>query len=75
MAKPTKEAIAAMTEAIMVDLATIKAHGPDEEAMAGVETFVEIALGVFAQTNPSKLREVMRRVEIQARLDGKVVYE
>ena len=36
------------------------------EALASVETFVNIALRVFADTNPSKLREHMRNIEIQS---------
>lgn len=80
MTKPTKEAVASMTEAIMADLAIVKSRLVDhmdkpevESAWAGVETFVAIGLRVFAQTNPSKLREVMRLVEIQALMDGKEV--
>lgn len=75
MPKPSKEAISAMTETIMADLAAVKTVAGDTEAMASLETFVAISLRLMAATNPSKLREIMRIVEIQARMDGKHVYE
>ena len=77
MSRPTREAIAGMTHAIMQDLAVIRDEldGRADEARAGIETFVAIALRVFAQTNPSKLREVMRLEEIKARMDGREVIE
>lgn len=43
------------------------------EAWAGVETFIAIALRVFAETNPSKLREAMRIEQIKAYMDGREV--
>lgn len=67
--------MAAMTEAVMTDLAAVRALAGETEALVGLETFVAIALRVMEQTNPSKLREVMRLVEIQARMDGKHVFE
>lgn len=75
MPKPSKEAISAMTETVMSDLAAIRSAVGDTEAMAGLETFVSISLRLMAATNPSKLCEIMRLVEIQARMDGKHVYE
>ena len=81
MSKPTAQAIADMTNAVLADLNVVKQHlGPHtfnktEEAWAGIETFIAIGLRVFAQTNPSKLRDVMRTVEIQARMDGTRVIE
>ena len=59
----------------MVDLAAVRQVVGETEAMVGLETFVEIALRLMAETNPSKLREVMRLVEIQARMDGKHVFD
>ena len=41
-----------------------------DTALCSVETFVVVALRVFAKTNPSKLRSEARTVEIKARLDG-----
>lgn len=79
MAKPTKEAIDAMTEQVMADLAVIRSialsscTAYERDAMASIETFVAIALRVMAKTNASKLRDVMRTVEIVARMDGKEV--
>lgn len=75
MPKPTKHAIAAMTETVMADLAVIKSVVGETEELVGLETFVSISLRLMAETNPSKLREVMRIVEIQARMDGKHVFE
>ena len=42
----------------------------DESAWAEVETFIAIALKVFAKTNPSKLRDAARIVEIHARINN-----
>lgn len=64
-----------MTSTVMADLEVIRSAVGDTEEMAGLETFVAISLRLMAATNPSKLREVMRLVEIQARMDGKHVYE
>lgn len=36
-----------------------------------IETFVQVALRVFAQTNPSKIRDAMMIEEMKARLDGR----
>lgn len=41
-----------------------------DTALCSVETFVVVALRVFAKTNPSKLRSETRTVEIKARMDG-----
>lgn len=76
MPKPTKIAIADMTNSIMSDLAVVRPLAQhEEEAWAGIETFISIALRVFAETNPSKLREIMRLEEIKARMDGREVIE
>lgn len=75
MPKPSKEAISSMTTTVMSDLSAVRAVVGDTEEMAGLETFVSISLRLMAATNPSKLREIMRIVEIQARMDGKHVYE
>lgn len=75
MPKPSKEAISSMTTTVMSDLEAVRKVVGDTEEMAGLETFVSISLRLMAATNPSKLREIMRIVEIQARMDGKHVYE
>ncbi len=46
-----------------------------DQAMASIETFVAIALRVMSTVNPSKIKAAMIAVEIQARMDGKKVYE
>ena len=75
MPKPSKEAMAAITETVISDLVAVRAVVGDTEEMAGVETFVAIALRLMAVTNRSKLRDTMQIVEIQARMDRKHVYE
>lgn len=64
-----------MTSTVMADLSAVRLVVGDTEEMAGVETFISIALRLMAVTNPSKLREIMQVVEIQARMDNKHVYE
>ena len=41
-----------------------------EAALNSVETFAVVALRVMARSNPSKIRDAARIVEIKARLDG-----
>lgn len=67
-----------MTNSVVADIEFIRAQldlsNPEiEAAWAGVESFVAIGLRVFAETNPSKLREAMRLEEIKARMDGREV--
>ena len=71
----TQDQINVLTNGIMEDLNTLRILAPVEAAnvLVSIETFVAIALRVFAKTNPSKLRDVMRTVEIQARIDHKEV--
>ena len=67
-----------MTNSILSDLSVVRTDLGDRaasDAWAGVETFVAIALRVFAETNPSKLKEAMRLEEIKARMDGREVIE
>jgi len=47
----------------------------EDHALAALETFVVVSLRLMAKTNPSKVRDVARTVEIKARLDGKQVLE
>lgn len=61
-------------------VALVAAFGPtcrtvDAEKWAEVETFIAIALRVFARTNPSKIRDAAVIEEIKARMDGRGVYE
>src|SRR5688572_8438235 len=48
---------------------------PEDEALAGIETFVAIALRVLRKTNPSKIRDEARTTEIQALCTGVPVIE
>jgi hypothetical protein len=48
---------------------------PEDVALSGIETFCAIALKVMKKTNPSKIRDCARIVEIKARLDGVEVKE
>ena len=41
-----------------------------DTALCSVETFCAVALRVMAKTNPSKVRDCARTVEIKARMDG-----
>ena len=41
-----------------------------DTALCSVETFCAVALRVMAKTNPSKIRDCARTVEIKARMDG-----
>lgn len=43
----------------------------NESAWAEIETFVAVAIAVFARTNPSKIKSEAMTVEIHARMDGK----
>jgi hypothetical protein len=54
------------------DLDAIRASLPPElmPAINAVETFAAVALRVMAKTNPSKIRDAARTVEIKARMDG-----
>lgn len=77
--RPDRAAIEKMKEQALETLVTLRpfipeAHAP-QEALATLETFIDIALRVMAQTNTSKIIEVMRVVEIKARMDGKKVFE
>ncbi len=75
--RTTAEAINAMKEQVLADLQSVRAATPPtaEEALVSLETFVAIALRVFSKTNASKIKEAMQLVEIQARMDGKEVFE
>ena len=42
----------------------------DKNAWAEIETFISVALKVFAKTNSSKLRDAARTVEIHARINN-----
>lgn len=41
-----------------------------DTALCSVETFCAVALRVLKKTNPSKVRDCARTVEIKARMDG-----
>lgn len=60
---------AEITAGIMTDLDTLRPHVTADPALldawAGVETFIAVGLRVMAKTNPSKVRDEARTVEIQ----------
>jgi GGDEF domain-containing protein len=68
-------------EKIMKDIGLLKhylvmRHALDDfddinDAWSGIETFVNIALRVFAKTNPSKIRSEALTAAVHARLVGK----
>lgn len=70
MTRPTRESIESIKEDLIRDLATIKEQVGETDAMAGVETFCVIALRIMAKTNPSKIRDVARTVEIAHYMRG-----
>lgn len=65
MTRPTKASLASMNEAILHDLSRLKQGEVNAEAMQGVETFVAIAMHVFATTNPSKIRKAAETLDMQ----------
>lgn len=64
--------IDAVARDLAADLDAIRAALPPQllDAMNAVETFSAIALRVMQKTNPSKVRDAARTVEIKARMDG-----
>lgn len=79
--RPTREANDAVREALFEDLMLLRKHilslsDPTlDRAWAGMETFCAISLRLMAKTNPSKLRDVMRTVEISALMNGVEILE
>lgn len=43
---------------------------PQDDALIAIETFCDVALRVMRKTNPSKIRDAARTVEIKSRMDG-----
>ena len=43
---------------------------PEDDAIYSLASFVDVAVRVMRKTNPSKIRDCARTVEIKARLDG-----
>ncbi|WP_119154184.1 hypothetical protein [Caldimonas tepidiphila] len=67
----------ASTEAdVAADLKAIRAalapadKSPEDLALCRLETFAAVAVRVMQKTNPSKIRDCARTVEIKARIDG-----
>lgn len=80
MTKPPKQVMLQTREDVLDALATIAPHldltRPDVAlAWAKVETFIAVAMRVFAKTNTSKLRSETVTVERAARLAGRVVFD
>lgn len=57
------------------EIGPIEDDTPLDHALAHIETFCAVALRVMRKTNPSKVRDCARTVEIQARMDGREVLE
>lgn len=47
----------------------------EDYSLCAVETFAAVALRVMRASNPSKVRDCARTVEIKARLDGLPILE
>lgn len=83
MPKPTSASIEAMKVQVVADIATINGAlladrtctQQEAEAMASIETFVNVALRVMARTNPLKIKDAMVATEIHARMSGAKVFE
>ena len=62
----------AMRKALHVILSALDpADGtPEDDAIYSLASFVDVALRVMRKTNPSKVRDCARTVEIKARMDG-----
>ena len=60
---------------LIADLDTLRPHVICQaellDAWAGIETFAAVALRVMAKTNPSKVRDEARTVEMQVLLESK----
>lgn len=57
-------------------IAVLRAQGyaddsPEDDALAIIECFVAVALGVMRKAKPSRIRSSALTVEIKARMDGK----
>ena len=80
MTKPTAASLRAVRSDVIRSTRLIRErlplHDPaTEQAWAEIETFIAVALRVFAKTNLSKLRDETRTVEISARLAGHTVFD
>lgn len=62
----------AIARALAADLQEIRDACPESagDALCSVETFCAVALRVMRHSNPSKVRDAARTVEIKARMDG-----
>ena len=62
----------AMRKALHVIMATLDPvdSTPEDDAIYSLASFVDVSVRVMRKTNPSKIRDCARTVEIKARLDG-----
>lgn len=67
--------LVAALRALRDEIGPIEDDTPLDHALAHIETFCAVALRVMRKTNPSKVRDCARTVEIQARMDGREVLE
>lgn len=72
------ERVIAATEATRipetVDALARQRHA-EVEALVSLETFIAVSLRVMAASRPSVVASAMRTTEIQARIDGKHIFE
>ena len=68
----TTEAMRKALRVIMAALDPVDGT-PEDDAIYSLASFVDVALRVMRKTNPSKIRDCARTVEIKARMDGLLV--
>ena len=63
---------ASLRDALHVILAALEPVDgtPEDDAIYTLVAFVDVAMRVMRKTNPSKVRDCARTVEIKARMDG-----
>lgn len=64
MTRPSKQSIEQIKLDLIEDLTELKRMVGPCDALAGLETFCIMALRIMAKTNPSKIRDIARTVEI-----------
>lgn len=64
MSRPPKDFVADSTLKLRKIIGRLRRQDFTEDDLAELETFIAIAMRVIAKTNPSKVREMTRQVEI-----------
>jgi hypothetical protein len=80
MSRPTKAAMLQTREDVIYALGIVSPYLPlgnpaVDRSWAEIESFIAVAMRVFAKTNTSKLRSETTTVELAARLAGRVVFD